>query len=546
MTHGIRSKTTSLLTTNLLALALVVVCTPALQAQLMFNEVGESRGMLAYETQWGVGAGGAAADFDNDGDIDLFVPTAEDMPHQLYRNLGDGTFEEIAVAAGVGATTPARMALWFDYDGDGRLDLLTGSDCWSYSTTDLPDCVAGNTYTLYRQVADAQFQDVTEAAGMVDDLINESQEHRGGMAAGDLNNDGYIDVVAGLWRSDTQIWRNNGDGTFTDIRVESGVGGEETGHHWQPVLNDFNEDGWLDIFYAIEFIGNELWINQGDETFVNVAVAAGADNAMNDMGVGMGDFDNDGDVDTYVTNVAAADFHNVLMRNESVGDTMMFDEVAEEYTVNDGHFGWGATFFDADNDGDMDLAATNGFTDQTDPSVFWRNDGGPTVFTEVAAQIGFNDTYWGSALMAADFDRDGLMDMFQVCNGSGAPNEPKLRILENQSTGTTLDNNFLVIKPRMNGPNQRAIGARVVAEVGGVTMTRVITAGISFGGQEPAEAHFGLGSATQADKVTIYWPSGQNVVSSLADVSAGQVKTVDLLFADGFESGNTLSWSATN
>ena len=541
MTYRIRRKTPSLLALSLFT-CLALALAPALQAQLMFGEVGEALGMQTYETQWGVAAGGAAADFDDDGDIDIFIPTAEGMTHQLYRNNGDGTFEEIAVAAGVGVTTPARMALWFDYDGDGRLDLLTGSDCWGYSTTDLGPCVAGNTYNLYRQVADAQFQDVTVAAGMVDDLINENQEHRGGMAAGDINNDGYLDVVAGLWRGDTQIWRNNGDGTFTDIRVASGVGGEETGHHWMPVLNDFDEDGWIDIFYAIEFIGNELWMNQGNETFVNVAPQAGADNAMNDMGVGMGDFDNDGDVDTYVTNVTAGGFHNVLMRNESVGGTMMFDEASVEYNIFDGHFGWGATFFDADNDGDMDLAATNGFTDQTDPSVFFRNDGGPTVFTEVAAQVGFNDTYWGSALMAADFDRDGFMDMLQVCNGTGSPNEPKLRILDNQSTGATLANNHLVIKPRMNGPNRRAIGARVIAEVGPVTMTRVITAGISFAGQEPAEAHFGLGAATKADNVTIIWPSGQRVVSSLADVSAGQVKTVDLLFADGFESGDISAW----
>ena len=489
-------------------------------APIQFVDVSAARGIQPYETAFGFGAGVAAADFDGDGDVDLFVPNEEGHPDQLYRNLGNGVFEEIAVAAGVASLVRSRVALWFDYDGDQLLDLFVARDCWSRNAA----CLSVPTLTLYRQVADAQFQDVTTAAGL--DYTVALSVQRAGVAAGDINNDGYLDLAIGLWSDPAQLFLNNGNGTFTEIGADSGVGVPRAYH--QPVMYDMNGDGLLDIFWAIDFTKNLMWLNQGGNTFADGAPAAALDNAWNDMGVAFGDYDNDDDFDIFVTNITENGRHNALFRNDSAG-SLQFVEEAQPLGIDEGYWGWGTTWIDADNDGWLDLAATNGYFGmpwETDPSKFYLSSGSaPVAFTDLSDASGFNDDLWGSALIAADLDRDGDLDLVQACNGS-ASQPAALRVLDNQQGAGAMANNYLVVRPRMTGTNHLAIGAVVRIEVGSTAMMRLITAGTSYLGQEPAEAFFGVGAATLVDRVTVDWPWGGQ--TELTDVAVNQMLPVNV------------------
>jgi len=510
-------------------------------AQFQFVEVGGQSGFVEFTMESGTGGGVAAADFDDDGDIDLFVPNANAVPDQLYRNMGNGQFEEIASGAGVASLESSRAALWFDYDGDSQLDLVVaGDECMERMSGEGEgegESPGGEgeeegcflTIRLYRQVSEAVFEDVTEesqiidAIGMADDLV---AYLLGGMAAGDINNDGYLDLAISVWSERAFLLLNNGNGVFSGITNSSGIGGGNI-HPWQHLMHDFNGDGWLDIYTAVDFRANHLWINQGNNTFVDVAPSAGVDNDWSDMGAALGDYDNDGDMDIYVTNITLGSSHGILYRNDSVGEALQFAEVSEAAGVAEIGYGWGCTFFDADNDGYLDLAVTNGFAGREHESKLFLNLGGnPVTFADVSNDVGFDDIFWGSSLIAIDYNRDGFLDMVQTVQGF-LDKPSRLRLLKNLPGEQTQANNFLVIKPRMEGPNYRAIGALVRARVGEVTMTRLITAGTSYIGQEPAEAHFGLGSAPQADEVVIEWPDGTESV--LENVPANQVLIVDNL-----------------
>ncbi len=483
-----------------------------------FEEVGGQRGIGTYVMSRGLGGGVAVADFDDDGDMDIFVPNAQDVPDQLYRNLGDGRFEEIASSLGLASTTGDRCALWFDYDDDHKLDLLVTNDADDSDTV----------YVLYRQRKDGRFEDVTRAAGLhTGEWESRPRGWRSGPCAGDINNDGYLDLYLPSFRGDPSLLLNRGDGTFTDITRASGLRpdpGEGLQQH-QAVMVDFSGDGLLDIYVARDFAPNLLWLNQGDGTFVDGALEAGAGNAMNDMGLAVSDYDGDGDPDIYITNVFGLDGgHNVLLRNDSSSEGVRFTDVSRELGVDDGSWGWGACFLDVDNDGWLDIAATNGWdgawADDTS-RLFW-NLGGDDGFTDVSAATGFDDTYWGSALVALDMDRDGDLDLLQTCKGG------PLRLLENLPVAgdgkTPVRGGYLVVRPRLDGPNHRAIGAVVRARARGFEMTRWITAGTSYLGQEPAEAFFGLGDAGRVDSVTVEFPDGSR--ATLDDVSPNQVLVV--------------------
>jgi hypothetical protein len=294
----------------------------------------------------------------------------------------------------------------------------------------------------------------------------------------------------------------------------------------QPMMYDFNQDGWIDIFAAVDFSPNELWINQKNNTFVDLARAAGVDHSMNEMGVTLGDYDNDGDLDMFVTNIYLDGKHNLLYRNDSVPDTMRFVDVSQAMGVADSRWGWGTTFMDVDNDGDVDLAATNGYFNtpwSTDTSkFFWNQEVGTLPFIEVGVAVGFDDDDWGSALAAADFDMDGDLDLLQACTGS-LLTTARVRLYDNQPGLLADQNNWLIVRPRIDGANRFAIGAVVRASGGGLEMMRLISAGTSYLSQEPAEAFFGAGPATALD-VRIEWPDG--AVSVVNGVAVNQVVTI--------------------
>lgn len=512
----------------LIVYALANIVTPSKTFGQIFVDVGGGSGILPYTMSDGMGAGISAADYDNDGFVDVFATNGDGIPDQLYRNLGNGSFEEIAANVGLDSTVMNRSSLWFDYNGDSRLDLLVINDLIG----------AGTSYRLYHQEANGQFSDITHGAQLFIPRVNPGPYHRGGVCVGDLNQDRYLDIIAAVWNGPIHVFLNNQDGSFTNVSNISNIGSTcvpdaTCPYAHQPMLADFNEDGWLDLYVNIDFAPNQLWINNKDGSFNDVAYSVGADNSMNDMGMAIGDYDNDGDLDIYVTNVYANNpktmvfKHNVLLRNDSALPNLSFTEVSASLGVDYGGWGWGTTFIDCDNNGWMDIAATNGWRSGNDfledPSKFFLNNrGNPVGFTDASASVQFDDTYYGSCLITFDYDRDGDLDLMQTCQANDL-NPTLLRLLQNQTIHGTMDN-YLVVKPRMNGPNHRAIGAVVRVTAGDLNMMRLISAGTSYLGQEPAEAFFGVGDATSVDSLTVEWPDGSQ--STLTNLATNQVFTV--------------------
>ena len=524
-------KPTILFSIGALATLALAAAAATLQGQsIAFVDRSAEWGVGAYLPEDGHGSGLAAADYDDDGDVDLFVPQAAGTPDRLYRNTGAGAFEEIAATVGLASSASSRVALWFDADADGRLDLIVAND----------DLEAASSFHFYRQQLDGTFTDATTAAGLaLAPIIINPNHHWAGICAGDLDGDGDLDLFTGQWRGPGRLLRNDGDGTFTDDSAAAGV--DVDLHHHQCAIEDFDADGRMDIHVAIDFDANRLWRNQGDGTFVDVAPAWGLANAWNDMGVAPGDFDGDGDFDYYVTNIWLPDQvpprHNILLRADGTPGSPAFTEVSAAMGVDQGYFGWGATFLDGDLDGDLDLAATNGWRSggfETDPSRYFESPGGALPFVDASSAVGFDDTRWGSSLLAADLDRDGDLDLIQGCM------DGDLRILENEPADGGEPAHWLVVRPRASGANRHATGARVRVLAGGTWMLRRLAAGTSYMGQEPFEAHFGLGASSAATTVEIRWPDG--IVTAFGPVAADQVWTVDLVFADGFETGTT-RWS---
>jgi hypothetical protein len=486
-------------------------------ATFQFTDVTAGAGIGDYVMAAGHGGGVAAADFDNDGDIDIFVPNAEGVADQLYVNTGSGAYIDRAAEFGVADLKAHQVGLWFDYNGDHRLDLVTAGDC---QASEDEECVSS--LTLYRQTIEGAFEDVSDQAG---ELAFPDSGHFGGMAAGDINGDEYLDLVVCSWTTQNRLFLNNGDGTFADITAS--IGAEVLGSGaWQPLFHDFNDDNLLDLYLASDLIPDKLLINTGATTFTDQAAAAGTNGDLNEMGIAPGDFDNDGDIDLFIANSNSS---NRLYRNESVGGFAAFTNIAADLDMDRTGWAWGCTFLDADNNGRFDLAITNG-TDlheesKDDPSVFFLNQGGdPLLFEDVSDEVSFNDTFWGGCLIALDYDRNGTQDLAQTVVGQRPDEISSLHLLRNAQDEETMLNAFLTVRPRQDGPNHWAIGALIRVTIGDTTLTRLITAGASYMGQEPAEAHFGLADATLVDALTVEWPDG--VISTYEDVEINQLITV--------------------
>jgi len=465
-------------------------------------------------------AGGAAAgDFDGDGLVDLVFPRLNDTD-VLYRNRGDGTFEPRTSAAGFIFPTYTNGVVSGDVDSDGDLDL--------YMTS-----VGYTRNYLYLNNGQGVFTDagINHPTALNNNVLRSGQ----GASFGDYDNDGYLDLATGDWgnfvaSSQSRLFHNLGaaqPGGFADVTVAAGIDvyRKNRTYRYAPRFVDLDRDGHLDLTFASDFETSQLFWNNGDGTFTDGTLPAGVGTDFNGMGSTFGDYDSDGDLDWFITNITNDPEHpgpfggfNRLYRNDG---NRHFTDVTLAAGVRDSRWSWGTTFFDYDNDGDLDLTATNGYNGAgwiDDQTFLWRNDNG--VFTDVSTELGITDTGQGRGLIHLDYDADGDLDLL-VVNNAAAP------VLYRNDGGN--DNHFLRISPQGTLSNRDGIGAWITVTPDLTDPDRQlvweIDGGSSFVSQNERTAHFGLGpSADPVDLVTIRWPSG--IVQRLYDVTVDQTLTV--------------------
>ncbi len=451
------------------------------------------------------GPGAAAGDYDNDGDLDLFIPQAYAFPDALYSNNGDGTFTEVAAQAGVAGLKEARAALWLDYDNDGWLDLFVAHDADAPEGQYEGDPATVGNY-LYRNRGDGTFEEVSVAAGVRMMPLAEPMQANGGLAAADIDNDGWLDIYVSNWQNANALFRNRGDGTFEEIAASAGV--LEPGYSYQPMFYDVDRDGWVDLLLNMDFGLNHLYRNLHNRVFVDVALATGFTANFNQMGMTAGDYDNDGDLDVVCTNIEIP-YPNidpllkwtVLMHNNGSGGIPSYVERGLAAGIGRTGWGWGCTFFDIDNDGWLDLAATNGNKQpyEADPSRLFYNlaDG---TFVDIGPAAGFTSTRQGRGLIAWDYDADGDLDLYETNYDDAG----YLYRNDTPNAGHWVRVDLL----RAGSSNRHAVGAEVTLSAGSWTQTRPVTIGTSFLAQEPLTLHFGLGDATVVDQAVVRWPGG--------------------------------------
>jgi hypothetical protein len=412
------------------------------------------------------GMGVAVGDYNNDGYPDIFVTACGRA--LLFRNNRDGTFTDVTRAAGIEISGWTTSAVWFDFDNDGRLDLFVCSFV-RYLPADRQSC--------------------------------------GGNEQGQK----YYCIPRAFHPTVSYLFRNNGDGTFTEVGHGTPIG-KAPGKSLGVVATDINNDGWMDLFVANDTEPNFLFMNRGGNKWEEIGVSAEVGygengQARSGMGVDSGDFDNDGWQDLFVANIDQEKFS--LYRNlkdQTFADVAQAQSVAQATRLLSG---WGLKFFDYDNDGDLDLILANGHPDDMvsqrsqmvtyrEPLLLFHQANGK--FLNVSAEAGpaFSRNFAARGLAVGDFDNDGRLDVLIGVNG-GAP-----LLLQNQSSA---GNHWLGIKLEGQNCNRDAIGTRMIWSAGGRKRSRLKTGGGSYLSSHDLREIVGLGSAQKLDWLEIHWPA---------------------------------------
>jgi hypothetical protein len=499
-----------------------------------------------------MGSGAAWGDYDRDGDLDLYAcaisgPLNEDprtlghspIHNSLFQNQGDGHFVEKALETGVGLHAISMAAAWGDFDNDRNLDLAV--------TT------FGTVY-MFKNCGNGTFIDVSNKLG-----TDRFEGFWTGVAWADYDRDRDLDLYvcgyvqyqydpADLDKSTFQykaavpftlnpssyppssnlLFRNEGD-SFKEVAKTAGVD-NPSGRSLSAAWCDFDGDGWPDLYVANDVSDNVMYRNLGDGTFEEVSHKAWVADYRGAMGLALGDWDNDLDIDIFITHWLAQE--NALYDNtrrflgESNGEpTMLFYDVADQTGLGQialQYIGWGCSFLDYDNDGRQDLLVVNGstFQEETDPSklvpmrnlLFW-NRGPEDGFFELGelTGTGFSKARVGRGAALADYDDDGDVDAFILVHGGPA------LLLRNDGGNRQ---NWLKVRVAGKGHNYSGVGARLELRTAEITQCQVIGSQPSYMSQNALEAHFGLGALERIDKLTVFFPCGQ--VEELTDIPANQ------------------------
>jgi enediyne biosynthesis protein E4 len=499
------------------------------------------------------GSGLAFFDYDNDGWLDIYLTNGTRLdanwaPGQaptshLYKNNRDGTFTDVTEKSGIARTGWQTGVCVGDYNSDGWDDLFC--------------CFWGHNI-LFHNNGDGTFTDVTKKVG----LYNEKVRWGAGCTWLDYDRDGHLDLFVcnyiqldpakttaagdaatcqwkgipvmcgprGLTGDTNVLYHNNGDGTFTDISEKSGILKPGPRYSITAVSYDFDNDGWPDIYVAVDSQPSMLFRNNKDGTFTDIAVEAGcaySDNGHEQagMGVAVGDYDCDGWLDIFKTNFAD-DTCNLYHNN---GDGTFTDVTfASGVGINNRYVAWGCSFLDYDNDGWTDLMQINGHVypeiegheiGQTykNPRLVYKNLG-QGRFKDVSASMGPGITEKFSSRGAAfgDYDNDGDIDVL-VLNMNDPPS-----LLRNDGGNAQ---NWIKIKLVGTKCNRTAIGARVHVTTGTHTQMDEVHSGSSVMSQSDLRLHFGLGKAETADVIEVKWPTTQKV-ERFTQVKANQILTI--------------------
>jgi len=460
------------------------------------------------------GHGVAAADYNNDGLIDIYFvtrnpnnPKRRGSANMLFKNNGDGTFTDVAKEAGVeGVIDTTRNladrvslnygASWGDFDNDGDVDL--------YITNKGVD-------ELYENLGNGTFKDISHSSG-IDATLRESTT----AVWWDYDRDGDLDLYLGSYgtfgsipSSANVLYRNNGDKTFTDVTEHSGLG--DISYTFTPLVVDANFDGWPDIYNVNDFGDNFFYLNNGDGTFREATQEYGLVNDGHGMGATLGDYNNDGRFDIYFTNIAdeVGLEWSPLLRHESSGK---FTDVSAQSGTGITNWAWGCEFFDYDLDGDLDIYVVNGFNGNDFTNRLYRNNNDGT-FADISAASGTDSPLEARGLCVADFNNDGCLDLF-VSNWRN-PAQLYMNAMH--------EGNYLRIKLVGTQSNRDAYGATVQVQAGGKSYYRP-NDGVEYLGQSKLPIHFGLADANKADRIVVNWPSGQT--QEFLDVQANQTVTI--------------------
>ncbi len=462
-------------------------------------------------------------DFDNDGHLDIFTTTfdIEDHPH-LFHNNGDGTFTDVATGAGLTGLYGGINTVQADYDNDGHVDLYVLRGAWMSVSGRQPN-------SLIRNNGDGTFTDVTFDAG-----LGEAHYPTQTGSWADYDNDGDVDLYVGnehspAIRAPCQLFRNNGDGTFTDVAAEAGV--QNLRYVKGVVWGDFDGDRWPDLYASTMGGPNRLYRNNGDGTFTDVAPRLGVAGPRDSFPVWFWDFDNDGVLDLYVPSyrggkddvaAVAASYLGVnvgvdmphLYRGNGRGG---FDDVAARSNLTKFLLPMGANFGDVDNDGWLDIYLGTGYPDYESltPNVMYRNVEGRS-FVDVTFAGGFGHLQKGHSVAFADLDHDGDQDIFEQMGGIFRGDRFGDVLYENPGFG----NHWIAVRLVGVRSNRSAIGARIRVQVVENGRTRSIYKHVNSGGSfgaNPLRQTIGLGRAEQIEMLEVYWPT-TDVTQTFRDV----------------------------
>lgn len=474
-------------------------------------------------------------DFDRDGFQDIYFTNAptvemalknEKSKSLLYRNNGNGTFTDVTDKAGVGFPGFAMGGAVADYNNDGFPDM--------YIT-----CLGGN--VLYKNNGDGTFSDVTKQAGVSDGRWS------AGAAFADYDGDGFLDLAVanyvdfklndlpgfgslptckfrgvdvqcgprGLKGAGDSIFKNNGNGTFTDVTKQLGMEDAQGFYGMQPVWSDFGNTGRPDLYIANDSTPNFFYRNQGggkfaEEGLMSGTAVSGDGSEQGSMGVAVGDYLHTGNFGIYVTNFV--DEYNTLYRNNGSYDFTDASFTAKVAQRSRPYVGWGTGFFDLDNDGWLDLFAVNGHVypqmDQISSGARYKQgkllfiNNGDGSFCDASDQGGaaLSELRVSRGAAFGDLDNDGHVDIVV----GDLDNSPM--ILKNEGEKS---NHWITLELGAKQGNPLAIGARIKVTTGKVVQTEEIRSGSSYLSQNDLRIHFGLGGATKVDEMEIRWNSGK-------------------------------------